>query len=102
PAVTLVPCSDGWVAISPREEHQWTRWLEVMGNPAWGSDPRFADRRNREKHFDELYPLLAEWSATRRKTEVFDAAQAKRVACYTLSDATDLLHSPQLAARGFF
>src|SRR5207249_6588382 len=23
-------------------------------------------------------------------------------ACYTLSDATDLLHSPQLAARGFF
>src|SRR5438094_9454438 len=84
PTVTLLPCSDGWVAISPREEHQWTRWLEVMGNPAWGSDPRFADRRNREQHFDGLYPLLAERRETRRKPELCDAAQAKRVAWDTL------------------
>ena len=32
--VALLPCADGWVAISPREEHQWARWLEVMGRPA--------------------------------------------------------------------
>src|SRR5262249_15247655 len=34
--VAMLPCTDGWVAISPREEHQWLRWLEVMGSPAWG------------------------------------------------------------------
>src|SRR5207244_7773955 len=86
--VALLPCSDGWVAISPREEHQWVRWLEVMTRPAWGDEPRFANRREREKHFDDLYPLLAEWSQTHSKAEIFDAAQANRVACYTLSDAT--------------
>ena len=25
PTVSLLPASDGWVAISPREEHQWAR-----------------------------------------------------------------------------
>ena len=100
--VALLPCADGWVAISPREEHQWTRWLEVMGGPAWADDPRFADRASRERNWAELYPLLAEWSRFHRKNELFEAAQAKRVACYALGTATDLLASPQLAAREFF
>src|SRR5206468_1649119 len=100
--VALLPCADGWVAISPREEHQWTRWLEVMGGPAWAEDPRFADRLSRERNWAELYPLLAEWSKLHAKNELFEAAQARRVACYALGTATDLLASPQLAAREFF
>jgi benzylsuccinate CoA-transferase BbsF subunit len=100
--VALLPCTDGWVAISPREEHQWARWLEVMGGPAWADDPRFADRKSREKNWAELYPLLAAWSKLHGKNELFEAAQAKRVACYALGTATDLLASPQLAARQFF
>ncbi len=102
PTVALLPCRDGWVAISPREEHQWTRWLEVMGSPAWGAEPRFADRRAREQHWLELYPLLADWSDERTTAAVFGAAQAARVACYPLGRAADLLASEQLHARGFF
>ena len=34
----VLPCNDGYVAISPREEAQWRQWLEVMGNPDWGDD----------------------------------------------------------------
>jgi crotonobetainyl-CoA:carnitine CoA-transferase CaiB-like acyl-CoA transferase len=100
--VALLPCSDGWVAISPREEHQWLRWLEVMGSPAWADEPRFADRAARERNWAALYPLLAQWSRSHSKNDLFEAAQARRVACYPLGTATDLLASPQLAARGFF
>jgi crotonobetainyl-CoA:carnitine CoA-transferase CaiB-like acyl-CoA transferase len=100
--VALLPCSDGWVAISPREEHQWLRWLEVMGGPAWAAEQRFADRVSRERNWAALYPLLAEWSRSHTKNEVFEAAQARRVACYPLGTALELLASPQLAARGFF
>ncbi len=100
--VALLPCADGWVAISPREEHQWSRWLEVMGTPDWADDPRFRDRTLRDHHWAELYPLLAEWTAARGRAEVFEAAQARRVACLPLGTATDLLGSAQLAARGFF
>ena len=58
--VALLPCSDGWVAISPREEHQWSRWLEVMGSPDWAEDPRFRDRALRDQNWAELYPRLAD------------------------------------------
>jgi len=100
--VALLPCTDGWVAISPREEHQWTRWLEVMGRPTWSADARFRDRVSRDRHWSELYPLLAEWSRVRTKTDVFQAAQEQRVACLPLGTATDLLASAQLAERKFF
>ncbi len=100
--VALLPCSDGWVAISPREEHQWRRWLEVMGSPDWADDPRFADRAVRDRHWSELYPLLAAWTVERTRADVFEAAQVRRVACLPLGTATDLLSSAQLAARGFF
>ena len=100
--VALLPCADGWVAISPREEHQWTRWLEVMGGPEWSHDPRFINRASRDRYWADLYPLLADWSRSRTKSEVFEAAQAQRVACLPLGTATDLLSSAQLAARGFF
>jgi len=100
--VALLPCADGWVAISPREEHQWLRWLEVMDRPAWAVEPRFADRAARARNWAELYPLLAVWSRAHTKHELFEAAQARRVACYPLATATDLLASTQLAAREFF
>jgi crotonobetainyl-CoA:carnitine CoA-transferase CaiB-like acyl-CoA transferase len=102
PTVSLLPASDGWVAISPREEHQWARWLKVMGDPAWGQEPRFATRRSRAEHWPALHALLAEWSGKRPRLEIFEAAQAARVACYPLGVPTDLFASPQLAAREFF
>ena len=29
----ILPCNDGYVAISPREDAQWQRWVELMGQP---------------------------------------------------------------------
>ena len=38
----VLPCADGYVAVSPREDAQWERWLHVMGDPEWAADERFA------------------------------------------------------------
>jgi benzylsuccinate CoA-transferase BbsF subunit len=100
--VSFLPCKDGWVVISPREEHQWLRWLEVMGNPAWGSDPRFATKALRQEHWFELHPLICEWSRQQAKRDIFEAAQGSKVACYPLGTATDMLELPQFEHRGFF
>ncbi len=32
----VLPCRDGYVAISPREDAQWARWLDVMGHNRHG------------------------------------------------------------------
>ena len=58
--VTILPAKDGYAAISPREDRQWTWWLEVMGSPEWGSDPRFKTKPDRVANFDALHALMAE------------------------------------------
>jgi crotonobetainyl-CoA:carnitine CoA-transferase CaiB-like acyl-CoA transferase len=100
--VAVLPASDGYVAISPREEHLWARWLEVMGNPSWAGDERFKDRAARIEHWDQLEPLLAEWTRQRPKDEIFRAAQAARVPAFPVSTMANVFASKQLASRGFF
>jgi crotonobetainyl-CoA:carnitine CoA-transferase CaiB-like acyl-CoA transferase len=100
--VFFLPCKDGWVVVSPREDHQWARWLEVMGGPSWADDPRFATKAARQEHWLTLHPLICAWSRQQIKHDIFVAAQSQRVACYPLGTATDMLELPQFEHRGFF
>ncbi|MEX2229740.1 MAG: CoA transferase, partial [Dehalococcoidia bacterium] len=100
--IHVLPAADGFVAVSPREEHQWARWLGVLGDPVWSSDPRFATRAARTEHFDALYPLMAEWSGTRTRAAIFEAAQAAHVPCFPFGLPADMLALAQLRHRDFF
>lgn len=101
--VWLLPCSDGSVMISPREDHQWQRWVDLMGNPAWASEPDLcASREVRTKNTARLQALMAEWSGSRTRQEVFAAAQNARIACFPVSRPIDLMCNPQLDHREFF
>ncbi len=100
--VCILPASDGFVAVSPREEHQWQSWLGVMGRPAWGGDPRFASKQLRMDNWDGLYALMCEWSRGRTKEETYRQAQAAHVPGFPISTPADLLRSEHLRSRGFF
>ncbi len=97
-----LPTSDGYVALSPREPGQWAQWLHVLGDPEWGTDPKFADRQTRVKNFNELYDLMAEWSRTRGREEITEICQAAHVPCYPFGTPADMFNEPQLGHRGFF
>ena len=56
------PANDGYVAISPREDAQWQRWIELMDNPQWACEERFLTRDGRESNFTELWDLVGEWT----------------------------------------
>lgn len=101
--VWLLPCTDGFVMISPREQHQWQRWIEVLGNPDWASDAALCGtRETRRANGLRLRELMAEWSMKHTKNEIFERAQAARVACFPMSTPGDLLTNAQLAHRRFF
>lgn len=100
--VTILPASDGYVAISPREERQWARWLEVMGNPDWAGDPRFARKPDRVDNWDALYDLMCSWSRDKTKKWIADSAQAAHVPSFPLSELAEHLTSAQLRHRDFF
>jgi len=100
--VTILPASDGYAAISPREEKQWTSWLEAMGSPAWGQDPRFVPKANRVKNWDPLHALMSQWSRQHDKQWIADTAQRAHVPSFPLREVSEHLDTPQMRHRGYY
>jgi crotonobetainyl-CoA:carnitine CoA-transferase CaiB-like acyl-CoA transferase len=100
--VCILPARDGYVAISPRENHQWAAWLEVMGSPSWGNDKRFVHKADRVANWDALHALMSAWSKQHDKQWIADAAQRAHVPSFPLREPAESLVSPQLAHRRFY
>ena len=98
----ILPCNDGYVAISPREDAQWERWLGVMGDPPWASDERYSTRDARQQNSPSLWKLLSEWSINHSKHEIARLGQEQRIPCFPVNTVLDLLEDEHLAHREFF
>ena len=100
--VTILPAKNGYTAISPREDRQWAAWLEAMGNPDGGGDPRFATKPDRVENWDALHALMSQWSRGHDKQWIADIAQAAHVPSFPLREPAEQLESPQLEHRDFY
>jgi crotonobetainyl-CoA:carnitine CoA-transferase CaiB-like acyl-CoA transferase len=98
----FLPCRDGWIFLCCVEEHQWQRFVELMGSPEWAALEIFADRMARARNWDALKLLLSEWTATQSVEELYRAGQARRIPLAPVSTMGDLFSSPHLQSRGFF
>ena len=98
----VLPCNDGYVAISPREDAQWARWLDLMGNPDWSDDPKFNTRSARQQNSLELWELLAAWTRQRSRFDISREGQERRIPCFPVNTVSDLLTDPHLEERRFF
>ena len=98
----VLPCNDGYVAISPREDAQWARWLDLMGNPDWSDDPKFNTRTARQQNSLELWELLAAWTSQRSRFDIARDGQRRRIPCFPVNTVSDLLTDPHLEDRRFF
>ncbi len=98
----ILPCNDGYVAISPREDAQWARWLEMMGDPDWGEDPKFSTRSARQENSVELWERLSEWTRERSRFDIAREGQSRRIPCFPVNTVADLLSDPHLREREFF
>ncbi len=98
----ILPCNDGYVAISPREDAQWQRWVELTGNPQWASEDRFLTRDGRESNFTELWDLVGEWTRHRSKHDIARMGQERRIPCFPVNTVHDLFNDPHLKERDFF
>lgn len=100
--VTILPASDGYAAISPREEKQWASWLKAMGSPAWGADPRFATKADRVSNWDALHALMSQWSRQHDKQWIADTAQRAHVPSFPLREVAEHLDTPQMRHRRYY
>lgn len=100
--VCILPASDGYAAISPREEKQWAAWVAAMGNPAWAADPRYARKAGRAANWDAVHTLMSDWSRRHDKRAIARLAQEAHVPSFPLLEVAEHLDSAQLRHRGFF
>lgn len=101
--VFILKCADGWLLVSPREDHQWARWMDALGNPAFASDDALCGtREKRNENASELQRLMGQVALTKSRADLFGRARERRVPCFPLNTPDDLRVDSQLHARGFF
>ncbi len=94
---------DRWCSISVRNEIEWKKFCDAIGNPAWTTDRRFSDLESRKDNEDELERLIETWSIKYTAEEVMGKLQQARVPAGMLQTGEDLLEKdPHLKARKFY
>lgn len=99
----LLPCKDGYIHNGFVREEHWRKFVdEVMGHPAWADKEIFKDYQTRAKHWDELKPLILEWTMPRTVDEIYRTSQEHRIPIGAVYSPEQVLQDRQMAARGFF
>ena len=64
----ILPCADGYIRLIAMQKIEWTRFVDILGNPEWSKDTRFQNRliMNQQYH-EELDALIQPWLSARTK-----------------------------------
>ena len=93
---------DRWVSLSVRDEAEWQRLCEVMGQPELSSDTRFASLVARKENEAALEEIVTAWTRERTADEATQALQNAGIPAYPALDALDMVNSPHVGARDYF
>lgn len=76
----LMKAADGYICVGMLEDHQWQRWLNVLGDPSWARDERLVDQKTRLKNWTVAYAYQAQETIRYGKEDLFRRGQAAGVA----------------------
>ena len=74
--------------------------MQAIGRAEVLTDPRFATQSERNKHFNDIFEIIASWTRQRDKFEVMRVLGEAGVPCGAVLDSGDILANEQLKARG--
>jgi crotonobetainyl-CoA:carnitine CoA-transferase CaiB-like acyl-CoA transferase len=96
----VYPTADGHVAIHIVTEGHWKNLVKAMGRDELADDPRFRTNADRVAHMDETDAVVAEWTQTLPKMEVFARTKALRVPCAPVRTAPEVMADKHMHERG--
>jgi crotonobetainyl-CoA:carnitine CoA-transferase CaiB-like acyl-CoA transferase len=97
----IFPCRDGHAAILGGPIRHWLSAAQVFDEPRLSGE-EFDHMAKRIAHRDTIRELMGPWLRTHDKKAVYHEGQRRGLAWSYLADFTDVVESPQLAARGLF
>ncbi len=96
-------CKDGYVTIDPPQRRMWERFLDLLGNPEWAQDPRFARPLEMTGEYaDEVEAKLAPWLMAHTKQEIFEACRSYRIPAAPVHTIKEVVEHEHLQARQYF
>jgi benzylsuccinate CoA-transferase BbsF subunit len=91
-----------WINITINDDAEWRGLCDVMGNPDWTKEERFATRESRLTHHDEIDRQIEIFTRQRDNFELFYVLQDNGVPAGPVEDYRDTHMDPQLNFRNFF
>jgi crotonobetainyl-CoA:carnitine CoA-transferase CaiB-like acyl-CoA transferase len=94
--------NDQWLALSVRDDADWSALRAVLGDPPQLNEPAYATVGGRHAAHDQIDTQIESWTLRHDKLDAFHALQAAGVPAGAVMDEADASSDPQLQARGFF
>jgi len=99
--INVYPTNDGYIAMNLAVEEHWHSLLKAMGREDLRDDPRFNSPAARLAHRGETDALIAAWTQTLGKMEIFAVAKRHRIPLAPVRDVNEVMHDPGMHERGF-
>ena len=99
----VYPCAgeERWLAISVRDDEEWTALARTIGREDLLADGRFATTAGRYAHHDELDRVLTGWTTGQDLMTAFHTLQRAGVTAGPQFDEEMLASDPHVEARGW-
>jgi formyl-CoA transferase len=92
--------SDGWFIVQVGREPQFAALAELVGEPGWTTDPRFAERSGWVEHLDDVIrPAVESWAEDRTRIEACEAMSQAGIAAGPCFRDDEVVADPHVAAR---
>jgi magnesium chelatase subunit I len=99
----VYPCAgdDEWCVVTVRDDDDWRRLRDALGNPQWTADPDLAGTTGRLARRTEIDEHLTRWTRALPPREVTATLQAAGVPAGFMQRPEEFEDDPQLQARDF-
>ena len=97
----IKPCADGYVFIQVVERYHWEGLVEMMGRPAWSTDPTLLDSVTRYERRDEVDRRVGSWIRSQTVATLMDWATRLRLPFAPVNRPEHVLQSGQVGHRQF-
>jgi len=91
-----------WIAISIFSEEDWQALKQVMGQPSWAEDARFATLEARRENEDALNKQVEQWTRKGKAESLQARLTRSRISAGVVHDGGSVTRDEHLEERGFW
>jgi crotonobetainyl-CoA:carnitine CoA-transferase CaiB-like acyl-CoA transferase len=93
---------DAWVALSVRDDTDWSQLVEAMGRPALLEDARLATADGRAAAHDVFDQVVEAWTRTQAPANIVAALRERDIPVEEVVTPERMYDLPELDARGYY